>query len=239
MRSARRLAGTHSCTRPGSGTSGGRGLVVDANGSARASCVSLFASAGRWLAGLSFGRNPESPDDLGGQAPKKSKYTEELPRARVSFPVERWRLPGRRKCMLRWVLVAAAGSLPSCGSDHPQTCLERVITYTGSKSGAAYSRFATDNGDVYIPSYAASIQFMILGESGSSFCAGGGNHIDRPFTWIVWIDVSGTAAASCADMSYPPNPQCQPSPGDPQGHQSGVLRFGQVTRVSLDVVDPP
>jgi len=139
--------------------------------------------------------------------------------------------------MLWWVLVAA-GSLSSCGSDHEQTCLERVITYTGSKSGTAYSRFASDNGDIYIPSNAASIQFMILGESGSTFCAGGGNHIDRPFTWTVWIDVSGTAAASCADLSHP-NPQCQPSPGDPQGHQSGILRFGQLTRVSLDVVDPP
>ena len=178
------------------------------------------------------------PDDLGGHAPKKSKYTEELPRARVSFWVERWRLPGRRKCMLRWVLVAAAGSLPSCGRDHPQTCLERVITYTGSKSRAAYSRFASDDGDVYSASYAASIQFMILGESGSSLCSGGGKPIDRPFTWAVWIDVSGAAAASCADPSQR-NPQCQPSPGDPQGHQSGVLRFGQLTRVSLDVVDPP
>jgi len=53
--------------------------------------------------------------------------------------------------MLWWVLVAAS-SLPSCGRDHEQTCLERIITYTGSKSGAAYSRSATDNGDVYFPS---------------------------------------------------------------------------------------
>ena len=145
-------------------------------------------------------------------------------------------MPSPSKSMLWWVLVAAS-SLPSCGRDHEQTCLERVITYTGSKSGAAYSIFASDDGDVYSASYAASIQFMILGESGSSLCSGGGKPIDRPFTWTVWIDVSGAATASCADLSHP-NPQCQPSPGDPQGHRSGVLRFGQVTRVTLDVVDP-
>ena len=135
-------------------------------------------------------------------------------------------------------MVAAVGGLPSCGTDNSQTCLERTITYTGSKSGSAYSRLETADGTLYIPSNAASIQFLILGESGSVYCSGGGNHIDRPFTWTVWIDISGTATASCADLSHP-NPQCQPSPGDPQGHQSGVLRFGQLTQVRLDVVDPP
>jgi hypothetical protein len=35
------------------------------------------------------------------------------------------------------------------------------------------------------------------------------------------------------------NPQCQPSPRDPQAQQSAVLRFGQLTRIRLDVADPP
>ena len=147
-------------------------------------------------------------------------------------------MPSPGRCTL-WALAVAVGSLCSCGgSEQSQTCLEKTITYTGSKSGAAYSRLATADGTLYIPSNAASIQFLILAESGNVYCSGGGNPIDRPFTWTVWIDVSGTAAASCADLSNP-NPQCQPSPGDPQAHQSGVLRFGQLTQIRLDVVDPP
>ena len=146
-------------------------------------------------------------------------------------------MPSPGRCTL-WALAVAVGSLCSCGgSEQSQTCLEKTITYTGSKSGAAYSRLATADGTLYIPSNAASIQFLILAESGNVYCSGGGNPIDRPFTWTVWIDVSGTAAASCADLSNP-NPQCQPSPGDPQAHQSGVLRFGQLTQIRLDVVDP-
>jgi hypothetical protein len=130
--------------------------------------------------------------------------------------------------------------LHSCGSDNPQTCLERVITYSGSKSGAAYSRVASDDGgrSFFLAGNAVSIRFLILAESGSVTCFGGGEHIDIPFTAVAWIDVAGTAAANCSDTLHP-QPQCQPSPSDPQAHQKAVLRFGQLTPIRLDVVDPP
>jgi hypothetical protein len=78
---------------------------------------------------------------------------------------------------------------------------------------------------------------MILVESGALHCFGRNvNPGDIPFTAVAWIDVSGTGAANCSDGS---NLQCQPSPSDPQAHQSGVERFGQTTTIHLDVVDPP
>ena len=141
--------------------------------------------------------------------------------------------------MLWWVLVAAAGSLPSCGSDDTKTCLEMTITYAGSKSGAAYLRVASDNGGqaYFIGGKAASIQFLIFAESGGVTCSGGSvNRGDIPLTAAAWIDVSSAGAAACSDLH---NPQCQPSPSDPQAHQSAVLRFGQLTRIRLEVVDPP
>jgi hypothetical protein len=97
---------------------------------------------------------------------------------------------------------------------------------------------ASDDGgrSLFYWSTGASIRFLIAVESGGVTCSGGGQPIDIPLTATVWIDVSGTATANCSDSH---NPQCQPSPSDPQAHQSALLRFGQLTRISLDVVDPP
>jgi hypothetical protein len=141
-----------------------------------------------------------------------------------------------RTCVL-WALVVGGVGLPSCGGPS-RTCLERIITYTGSKSGTAYLRVASDDGgrSLFIGSSAASIQFLISVESGSATCYGDGQPIDIPITATAWIDVSGSAAANCSDMH---NAQCQPSLSDPQAQQSAVLRFGQLTRIHLDVVDPP
>lgn len=146
-------------------------------------------------------------------------------------------MPNVRTCIL-WVLVGFGGGLASCGGGTTETCLEMVISYTGSKTGTAYLRAASDDGgrSLYIGSTAASIRFLIAVESGSVTCYGGGEPVDIPFTVTVWIDVSGTATANCSDMH---NPRCQPSPSDPQAHQSALLRFGQLTRIRLDVVDPP
>ena len=148
-------------------------------------------------------------------------------------------MPSPRRCGLWWVLVAAAGTLPSCGSDDTQTCLELTITYAGSKSGAAYLRVASDDGGqtYFIGGNAASIQFLILVESGGVTCSRGSvSRPDIPLTAAVWIDVSGAGAATCSDLH---SPQCQPSPSDPQAQQSAVLRFGQLTRIRLEVIDPP
>ena len=131
----------------------------------------------------------------------------------------------------------AIGGLPSCGG-RTQTCLERVISYTGSKSGTAYLRVASDDGgrSLFIGSTGASIRFLIAVESGSATCYGDGERVDIPFTAAAWIDVSGNAAMNCSDIH---SLQCQPSPSDPQARQSAVLRFGQLTRIRLDLVDPP
>jgi hypothetical protein len=148
-------------------------------------------------------------------------------------------LPNSCACIV-WALVAVGGGgLLSCGADKPpETCLEEVISYTGSKSGTAYSRVASNDGgrSLFFGSTAASIRFLVAFESGSVTCYGGGEPADRPFTATIWIDGSGTAAANCSDMH---NPQCQPSPRDPQAQRSAVLRFGQLTSIRLDVVDPP
>lgn len=147
------------------------------------------------------------------------------------------RSPGRY--WFFWALVFAAGSLLSCGRDDTRTCLELTITYAGSKSGAAYLRVVSDDGgqSYFIGGNAASIQFLILAESGGVTCSGGSvNRGDIPLTATAWIDVSGAGAATCSDLH---NPQCQPSPSDSQAHQSAVLRFGQLTQIRLDVVDQP
>jgi hypothetical protein len=146
-------------------------------------------------------------------------------------------VPGARGIVLS-SLVVAVGSLPSCGGDHSETCYEVAITYAGAKAGAAYLRVASDDGGRTLSSgsRAASIQFLIAVESGGMTCSGGGQAIDIPITAAAWIDVSGAASANCSELR---SAQCEPSPGDPQAHQTGVLRFGQLTKIRLDVADPP
>ena len=142
-----------------------------------------------------------------------------------------------RKRILWAVLL---GALPSCGGGGTQqTCLATTITYTGSKSGTAYIKIVSDDGGQTF-SHAGpepSIQALMFIENGGVLCFGGGARIDIPFTGAAWIDVSGTSAANCSPSVL--GPQCQPSPTDPQAHQSGVIRFGQTTQFRLDVVDPP
>ncbi len=142
----------------------------------------------------------------------------------------------------RWILWALlVGSVPACGDiggGTTQTCVAITITYTGSKSGAAYLRVREADGGL-IAGNAPSIQVLIWGETGALHCFGRNvNPGDIPFTAAAWIDVSGTGAANCSDVTSP-NPQCQPSPSDPQALQSGVERFGQTTQIRLDVVDQP
>lgn len=140
----------------------------------------------------------------------------------------------------RWILcLLLVGVLLSCGGDGRSpggggTCLAITVTYNGSKSGPAYLRIVySDGGHIY--GSAPSIQVVMAAENGAAHCVVRGPG-DVPFTATTWIDVSGAGAANCADMS---SPQCQPSPSDPQAHQSGVERYGQTTQVRLDLVDPP
>ena len=146
------------------------------------------------------------------------------------------------RCMLWALVLAAGGSLASCGglSGSNDTCLVMTITYAGSKSNPAYLRVASDDGGkkFHFADNGASIQAIIQVESGALSCAGGGEPVDVPFSGDVWIDVSGTATSNCADLNAV-NPLCKPSPADPQAHQSAVMRFGQTNQVRFDVVDPP
>ena len=146
----------------------------------------------------------------------------------------------------RWIAGALLlGCLYSCGGSGiggpgGQTCLEVTITYTGTKTGAAYLRVLTDggNGPLNIVGNGASIQDMIAFQSGGVLCHPGGIQKDFPLTAAAWIDVTGTEAAVCSDLINL-NPQCQPAASDPQAHASGVLRYGQLNQFRLDVVDPP
>ena len=139
----------------------------------------------------------------------------------------------------RVIAALLVGFVSSCGDagGETQTCVVIVITYTGSKSGVAYLRVNESDGGA-IALNAPSIQDLISVESGNSrHCFGGSGRPDPlPFTASAWIDVSGAGAANCTDLT---NPLCQPSPTDPQAHQSGVERRGQTTRIQLDVLDPP
>src|SRR5438067_3033170 len=136
----------------------------------------------------------------------------------------------------RWILWALlVGVLPSCGGrTSGETCLAVTVTYTGSKSGAAYYVIRFEDGG-HDSASAPSIQVM-MALNGFAHCAVRLTGGDIPFTAAAWIDVSGDSPANCADMS---TPRCQPSPADPQAQQSGVERFRQTTQVRLDLVDPP
>jgi hypothetical protein len=109
-----------------------------------------------------------------------------------------------------------------------------VISYAGTRSGTTYLRVLSDDAgrSFSIAGSEPSIQALMLVENGSTTCFGGGNPVDIPFTAAVWIDVSGNGAANCSVFR---SPQCQPSPGDPQAQQQAVLRFGEVTRIRLDL----
>jgi hypothetical protein len=144
-------------------------------------------------------------------------------------------MPNPRVCMLGAVLF---GALPSCGGGTPQTCLATIITYTGSKSGTTYIKVVSDDGKTYSDAGSQpSIQALMVVENSGVLCFGRGDRTDIPITGAVWIDVAGTSAANCSPSVL--SPQCQPAPTDPQGHQTGVIRFGQTTSFRIDVVDPP
>jgi hypothetical protein len=144
-------------------------------------------------------------------------------------------VPNPRTYIL-WAALLAA--LPSCGGDGAgtRTCIAVTVTYSGSKPGPAYLRVRESDGGSFGVN-APSIQILIWGSTGSVVCAYSSSRPDVSFTAAAWIDVSGSSAANCANLSS--NPQCQPSPSDPQGHQSGVERAGQLTKIQLDLVDPP
>ena len=145
-------------------------------------------------------------------------------------------MPSLGRCIL-WALA----SLPSCGGSggSTQTCLAIHVSYNGTKTGTAYIKvLSNDGGSTF--SHAGpepSIQALMLVENSGVTCFGDGQPSDVPFTGTAWIDVSGTGAANCSPNVL--SPQCQPSPSDPQAHQSGVLRFGQLTQLRLDIVDLP
>ena len=144
-----------------------------------------------------------------------------------------------RNNLITIVAVIGAFSVLSCGGrGDGRTCLRSLITYSGSKSGAAYLHVTSTDPSLGLrySSGAPSIQLLI--EFGSSFmtCTEGGQPIDIPLTATAWIDASNAAATACADLS---NPQCQPLPTDPQGHGTAVLRYGEMNEIHLTVTDPP
>lgn len=145
-------------------------------------------------------------------------------------------MPTPRRFILRALLV---GSLPCCGGDQAgKTCIAQAITYTGSKSGAAYLRIRSDDGGRSLSwaGNSADIRFLIAAENGTYTCFGGGPFADTPATATVWIDVSGAETTTCSDQQ---NQQCVPAPSDPQGHHSIVVNAHQMNWFRVDVVDAP
>ena len=146
------------------------------------------------------------------------------------------RMVTARRC-IRCALLTVG--LVSCGGgDGGETCIAKAITYTGSKSGAAYLRIRSDDGGRSLSwaGNSADIRFLIAAENGTYTCFGGGPFANTPATATVWIDVSGTETATCSDQQ---NQQCVPAPSDPQGHHSIVVNAHQTNWFRVDVVDPP
>src|SRR6266850_661337 len=139
------------------------------------------------------------------------------------------------------VAVVIGAGISVCGGSggSDETCIDRIITYSGShRVEPAYLRISQSDGG-RLGVYGADIGSLISGESGNLVCWRGGDHVDILFVADAWIDVSGAAAANSCDNLAVPNPACKPAAGDPQAHQSGVIRFGQITHIRFDVVDPP
>jgi len=148
-------------------------------------------------------------------------------------------LPGSHSLLVAVVIgagISVCGGSSGSGSD--ETCIDRSITYSGSHHvEPAYLRISESNGG-HVGVYGANIESLISGESGNLLCWRG-DHVDLSFVAYAWIDVSGVAAANSCDNVAVPNAACKPAAGDPQAHQGGVIRFGQITHMRFDVVDPP
>jgi hypothetical protein len=155
----------------------------------------------------------------------------------IALAVREDSVPNARSYTL-W--ASLLGVVPSCGGGGgagAPTCFLTNITYTGTKSGAAYLRVASDDGgqSLFHAVNAASIQGLIFFAQVQT-CYEGAKPVDVPLTAVAWIDLSGASAANCSDVLHP-QPLCQPAASDPQARQSAVLRFGQLTKLQLDV--PP
>lgn len=121
----------------------------------------------------------------------------------------------------------------------PETCFHLDIRYSGTQSGIAYGRLLGDESVWGIQSYATapSIDILIAAYARGMYC--GIRRVDPgdvPVVADAWIDVAGDEVAVCADVL---SATCGPSPLDPQGRTEGTMRFGEVTTIVVEVVDPP
>lgn len=142
-------------------------------------------------------------------------------------------MPSPRKFILSAVV---ASCFPACQTGPTQTCLTISISYAGTRSGTAYLRVVDDETGrnfSMVGSYPSIQDLMHM--NGASACFGGGEPIDIPFTSAAWIDVSGSEAANCSNVL---SSLCEPSPNDPQAHRRALLRYGELTKIRLDLVDP-
>jgi len=130
-------------------------------------------------------------------------------------------------CLL---LLAAA-----CDSANDQTtCLRATVSYAGAGTGAAYVRVFGSDGNLYMAHQAASPAALAANPPVVCFTSEGSG--DVALTATAWIDASGAAVTSCADLL---SDTCAPAPADPQGSGASVLHLGETNDITVIVADLP
>lgn len=135
-----------------------------------------------------------------------------------------------------WLLALACVEGTSCGgpAGAPQTCVLPDVSYKGTAAGPAFLKISGDLG-LSMNYGAVSVGFLVANVNTRAFCYRTSDSSIETVTARAWVDVSGRAASDCVDVS---SPACEPSPGDPQGHQHGPLRWGEFNVVAVPIADP-
>ena len=129
--------------------------------------------------------------------------------------------------------------LASCAGSQAEvtTCFNFTESYRGTAGGAAYLRYAADDGSSFSGFESAqSISLMIAINATSDSCYIS-NDPDFLVTATAWIDVSGSESAACDGPES--DSLCRPSAGDPQGTVKGTIRRGQSNSINVTIVDRP
>ena len=128
------------------------------------------------------------------------------------------------------ILLLAATAGAGCDGGPMKTCVQYLITYSGSKPGTAYLRAVEGGGSFSMN--APSMADLIAVNNTSQHCFTRIESDDIPYTAMAWIDVAGAVTSACADPSVQ-NPDCQPRVNDPQGRQTASSAMANSHRFTL------
>jgi len=131
--------------------------------------------------------------------------------------------------------VLASVVFSGCGGGSPpETCIQQQVSYSGAAAGPSFFKASSTDGSLLLTQASASITALEQTLNGLYFCWNGGSG-DLDVNVRVWIDKSGAASTTCADVAAA---SCEPAQSDPQGHRAVVVPFGKVTTIPVLIVDP-